>query len=77
MPKKYLPINLFNIHVRLYGCVKVWMVKIWQLFGRSSISLNFCGAKVSLHTVIIITLHKLLHKLPHMYHYNSVTSVVM
>ena len=28
MPKKYLPINLFNIHLRLYRCVEIWMVKI-------------------------------------------------
>ena len=32
VPKKYLPINLFNIHVRLYRCVKIWMVKIWRIF---------------------------------------------
>ena len=51
VPKKYLPINLFDIQVRLYRCVKVWMVKIWQIFGQSSISLNFSGAKVSLHMV--------------------------
>ena len=53
VPKKYLPINLFNIHVRLYRCVKIWMVKIWQIFGRSSISPNFRGAIVSLHTVLL------------------------
>ena len=29
---KYLLINLFDIHVRLYRCVKIWMVKIWQIF---------------------------------------------
>ena len=46
MPKKYLPINLFDIHVRLYRCVK-----IWRIFGQSSISPNFSGTKVSLHTV--------------------------
>ena len=51
VPKKYLPINLFNIHVRLYRCVKIWMVKIWQIFGQSLILPNFSGAKVSLHMV--------------------------
>ena len=51
MPKKYLPINLFDIHVRLCICVKIWMVKIWQIFGQLSISPKFSGAKVSLHTV--------------------------
>ena len=48
VPKKYLPINLFGVHVRLYRCVKIWMVKIWQIFGQSSILPNFSGAKVSL-----------------------------
>ena len=51
VPKKCVPINLFDIHVRLYRCVKYWMVKIWQIFGRSSILPNFIGTKVSLHTV--------------------------
>ena len=51
VPKKNLPINLFDIHVRLYRCVKIWMVKIWQTFGQSSILPNFSGAKVCLHTV--------------------------
>ena len=53
MPKKYLPINLFDIHMRLYRCAKIWMVKIWQIFGQSSISPNFSNAKVSLHTVLV------------------------
>ena len=53
VPKKYLPINLFDIHVRLYRCVKIWMVKIWQIFGQSSISPNFSGTKVSLYTVLL------------------------
>ena len=34
-----------------YRCVKVWMVKIWRIFDQSSISPNFYGTKVSLHTV--------------------------
>ena len=51
VPKKYLPINLFDIHVRLYTCVKIWMVKIWQIFGQLSISPNFSGIKISRHTV--------------------------
>ena len=51
MPKKYLSITLFDIQVRLYRCIKIWMVKIWQIFGQSSISPNFSGAKVFLHTV--------------------------
>ena len=51
MPKKYLPINLFDIHVRLYRCVKIWVVKIWRFFGWSSISPNVSGAKVSLYMV--------------------------
>ena len=42
VPKKYLPINLFDIHVRFYGCVK---------FGQLSILPNFSSVKVSLHTV--------------------------
>ena len=52
VPKKYLPINcnLFDIHVRLYRCVKIWMVKIWWIFGQSILP-NFSGTKVSLHTV--------------------------
>ena len=41
VPKKYLPINLFDICVKLYRCVNIWMVKIWRIFGRSSISPNF------------------------------------
>ena len=48
VPKKYLPIDLFDIHVRLYKCVK-----IWRNFSQSSISPNFSGAKVSLHTVYL------------------------
>ena len=52
VPKKYLPINLFDIHVRFYRCVKIWMVKIWRIFGRLSILPNLNGAKVPLHTVI-------------------------
>ena len=55
VPKKYLPIDLFDIHVRLYRCVKIWMVKIWRFFGQSSISPNFSGAKVSLYMVIILS----------------------
>ena len=53
--------NLFNIpkkrwqyHTDLrlyYRCVKIWMVKIWWIFDQSSILPNFCGTKVSLHTV--------------------------
>ena len=53
--------NLFNIfkkrwqfytHARLYyRCVKIWMVKIWQIYGQSLISSNFYSAKVSLHLV--------------------------
>ena len=31
--------------------LQIWMVKIWQIFGQSSISPNFRDAKVSLHTV--------------------------
>ena len=54
MPKKYLPINLFNIHVRLYRCAKIWVVNIWQIFGQLSISPNFSGTKVSLHMVLDI-----------------------
>ena len=27
VPKKYLPINLFDIRVKLYRCIKIWMVK--------------------------------------------------
>ena len=42
----------FYTHARLYySCVKVWMVKLWQIFGQSSISPNFCGTKVSLYMV--------------------------
>ena len=51
VPKKYLPINLFDIHVRLYRSVKIWVVKIWRIFAQLSISPNFSGTKVSLHTV--------------------------
>ena len=54
VPKKYLPINLFDIHVRLYISIKIWMVKIWRIFGQSSILPNFSGTKVSLHTVFQI-----------------------
>ena len=53
--------NLFNIlkkmrqyytHMRLYyRCTKIWIVKIWRIFGQSSILPNFCGTKVSLYTV--------------------------
>ena len=52
VPKKYFPISLFDIHVRLYRCVKIWMVKIWQIFCQSSILPNFSSAKVSLHMVL-------------------------
>ena len=52
--KKYLPINLFDIHVRVYKSIKIWMVKIWRIFGRSSISPNFSVTKVSLHMVFQI-----------------------
>ena len=42
----------FYTHVRLYyRCLKVWMVKIWQIYGQLLISPNFYGAKVSLHLV--------------------------
>ena len=51
VPKKYLPINFFDIQWLYYRCVKIWMVIIWRIFGQSSISPNFDGAKVSLHTV--------------------------
>ena len=50
--KKYLPINLFDIHIKLCRCVKIWMVRIWWIFGQSSISPNFSSAKISLHTVM-------------------------
>ena len=50
--KKYLPISLFGIHLRFYRCVKIWMVKIWQIFGHSSILPNSSGTKVPLHMVI-------------------------
>ena len=49
VPKKHLPINLFDIHMRLYRCVKNWMAKIWQILGQLSILPSFSGAKVSLH----------------------------
>ena len=49
---KYLPISLFGIHLRFYRYVKIWMVKIWRIFGHSSILPNSSGAKVPLHTVI-------------------------
>ena len=43
---------IFITHARLYHwCVKIWMLKMWWIFGRSSISPNFSSAKVSLHTV--------------------------
>ena len=51
VPKKCLSINLFDIHVRFYRCVKIWMGKICRIFGRSSILPNFSSAKVSLHMV--------------------------
>ena len=56
VPEKYLPINLFDIHVRVYRCVKIWMVKFWQIFGQSSISPNFSDANVSLHMVTEMSL---------------------
>ena len=43
--------------MRLYRCVKIGMVKILQIFGRSSISPNLSGTKVSLHTIMDILLH--------------------
>ena len=52
VPKKYLPIHLFDIHVRLNKCVKIWMVKNWRSFGRSLIWPNFIGAKVSVAIAI-------------------------
>ena len=62
VPKKYLPINLIDIHhlheTLSYMC-KFWMVKIWQIFGRLSILPNFSGAKVSLLTVLALK-HRLL-----------------
>ena len=51
VPKKYLVINLFDNHMRLYTCVKIWMVKTWRIFGQSSILPNFNGTKVSLYMV--------------------------
>ena len=56
VPKKYLPINLFDIHVRLHRRVKIWMMKIWQIFGQLSISPNFSGTKISLHTVCVASI---------------------
>ena len=56
IPKKYLPIHLFDIHLRLYRRVKIWMVKIWQIFGQLSILPNFSGAKFSLHTVCVASI---------------------
>ena len=53
MPKKCLPINLFDICVRLYRCVKIWIVKIWRIFGQLSILSNNSSAKVSFHMVCI------------------------
>ena len=41
-----------SIDTPLY--VKIWMVKIWWIFDRSSISPNFSSAKVSLHKVCIL-----------------------
>ena len=38
-----------SIFKRLYRCVKIWMVKIWRIFGQSSISSNFSSTKISLH----------------------------
>ena len=44
--------SIFIIYVRLYHrCVKICMVKIWQIFGRLSVLPNFSSTKVSLHTV--------------------------
>ena len=43
IPKKYLPINLIDIHIRLYRCVKIWMLKTWRiLVGR-----QFCQILVA------------------------------
>ena len=43
---------IFITHARVYHwCVKIWMVKMLWIFGRSSISPNFSTVKVSLHTV--------------------------
>ena len=51
VPKTYLLINLFDIHMRLYRCVKIWMVKTWRILGQLSIMPNFNGTKVSLYMV--------------------------
>ena len=53
VPEKYLLISLFDIHVRLYRCVKIWMVKIWQIFGRLPLSPNCSSTKVTFHTVVL------------------------
>ena len=53
IPEKYLPIHLFDIHIRLYKCLKIWMVKIWQIFSQSSFLPYFSGANVSLHTIYL------------------------
>ena len=53
--------SIFIIHMRLYcRCVKIWMVKIWQIFGWSSILPSFRGAKVSLYTVASLATPSLL-----------------
>ena len=47
---------IFIIYVRLYyRCVKNWMVKICPVFGWLSISQNFSGTKISLHTIHMYT----------------------
>ena len=66
--------NLFDIYVMLYyvfRCVKIQMVKNWQIFGCSSISPNFCSAKVSLHTVYRINFFTVIHLKLIIYMYQS------
>ena len=58
VPKKYLSISLFDIHVRLCRCIKIWMVKIWQIFGQLSISPNFSSTKVLLHALYVTGFEK-------------------
>ena len=55
--KNYLSINLFDIHVRLYRLVKIWMVKFGEFLVGRPFLLNFSDANVSLHTLH----HSLIH----------------
>ena len=50
VPKKYLPMSLFNIHVRLHRCVNIWMVKFGEFLVSCQFS-NCSGTKASLHMV--------------------------